>query len=78
MEWTNDLYEAIGHYTLPPVTDPMGPSASSGGFMVRGGSWRTSEDYLKSGYRFNAYADYAVATGIRLCRTVNLPNIWTE
>jgi len=49
-QWTADWYDA--KYNSTPQSDP--PGASSGQYRVlRGGSWRSPQNYARSAYRFS-------------------------
>ena len=66
-EWTNDVYGAYGSHQQ---TNPSG-ALQGAYYSVRGGSWFTSRDYLRSAYRGYKLPDYAGADlGFRAVRTL--------
>jgi formylglycine-generating enzyme len=54
-EWCNDWYDAYGSAA---VTDPTGPSSSTGWRCLRGGSWGNHAPYLRSANRTIMFPDY--------------------
>ena len=64
-EWCNDWY---GNYPYGGVTDPVGPSSSSGeGRVMRGGSWKSVADGCTSSWRCGGGWLKCEASGFRLC-----------
>jgi formylglycine-generating enzyme required for sulfatase activity len=49
-EWVNDWYSS-GYYASSPSTNPPGPATGTDR-VLRGGSWFTGSDDLRSSYRF--------------------------
>jgi serine/threonine-protein kinase len=49
-EWVNDWYSK-NYYTENNSNYPQGPSSSDVGRVLRGGSWYTEENFLRSAYR---------------------------
>ena len=56
-QWCHDLYQ-VDYYTQSPATDPRGPETGKTR-VVRGGSWRSSADNCRAGYRYNENPGYA-------------------
>jgi formylglycine-generating enzyme required for sulfatase activity len=50
-EWVNDWYEST-YYSVSPSTNPLGP-VSGTTRVLRGGSWGTRSDVVRSSYRAN-------------------------
>jgi len=50
-QWCNDFYQ-VDYYEQSPVQDPRGPETGETR-VVRGGSWKFSDDNCRSGYRYN-------------------------
>ncbi|MFA6112031.1 MAG: SUMF1/EgtB/PvdO family nonheme iron enzyme [Candidatus Latescibacterota bacterium] len=66
-EWVADWYEAE-YYARSPRGNPLGPG--TGRFrVVRSGSWRNADDYLRASYRYGLVPGYrAVNVGFRCAR----------
>lgn len=66
-EWVADWYEAE-YYARSPWANPLGPG--TGQFrVVRGGSWRNADDYLRASYRYGLVPGFrAVNVGFRCAR----------
>jgi formylglycine-generating enzyme required for sulfatase activity len=48
-EWCNDVYDK-GYYQASPEKNPRGP-ADGKEYVLRGGSWKSAAEALRSGYR---------------------------
>jgi formylglycine-generating enzyme required for sulfatase activity len=46
-EWCNDVYDP-GYYKNSPPTNPRGPAADGREYVLRGGSWKSGPDALRS------------------------------
>jgi formylglycine-generating enzyme required for sulfatase activity len=65
-EWVNDWH---GNYTAAAKTNPTGP-ASGSDRVLRGGSWNSGTDYVRSSTRGNITPGYAYYfIGFRVART---------
>jgi formylglycine-generating enzyme required for sulfatase activity len=58
-EWCNDVYDAKYYATSPPA-NPRGP-ADGKQYVLRGGSWKSSPELLRSGYRVAEIAGFSDA-----------------
>jgi formylglycine-generating enzyme required for sulfatase activity len=50
-QWCNDFYQ-VDYYEQAPLENPRGPETGDTR-VVRGGSWKFSDDNCRSGYRYN-------------------------
>ena len=66
-EWVNDWYDG-SYYSVSPSTNPLGPV--SGAYRVlRGGSWDTNANYVRSSYRaYGAPVGAGLNFGVRVAR----------
>lgn len=55
-QWCNDFYQ-VDYYDQSPPKDPRGPAAGETK-VIRGGSWKSSADACRSGYRNNENPGY--------------------
>ncbi|MCP4454505.1 MAG: formylglycine-generating enzyme family protein [Planctomycetes bacterium] len=56
-QWCHDVY-GVDYYDQSPEADPTGPAAGDTR-VVRGGSWKSSADSCRAGYRYNEDPGYA-------------------
>jgi formylglycine-generating enzyme required for sulfatase activity len=56
-QWCHDLYQ-VDYYQVSPPQDPRGPDNGKTR-VVRGGSWRASDQACRAGYRYNENPGYA-------------------
>jgi formylglycine-generating enzyme required for sulfatase activity len=71
-EWVNDFY-SDGYYSLSPVDNPTGPTSGQGRVM-RGGSWNSTTDDIRTSKRRSvppSYNNYDL--GFRCAQDVPLP-----
>ncbi len=75
-QWCHDFY-GVDYYDQSPAADPTGPKAGDTR-VVRGGSWKSSADSCRAGYRYNedpGYADVCFGYDIYGFRCVrNMPD----
>jgi formylglycine-generating enzyme required for sulfatase activity len=72
-EWCSDYYDEK-YYSNSPSVDPIGPSTGTS-HSLRGGSWDSSGNYLRSSYR----SDYPVNSGLLVgFRVVNDGTAYSE
>lgn len=55
MEWVSDWYSAT-YYASSPRENPSGPSSGTA-HVIRGGSWKSNENSIRSSYRFGLNPD---------------------
>jgi formylglycine-generating enzyme required for sulfatase activity len=66
-EWVNDWYDGT-YYSVSPSTNPLGPVSGSSR-VLRGGSWDTNANYVRSSYRgYGAPVGAGLNFGVRVAR----------
>jgi formylglycine-generating enzyme required for sulfatase activity len=81
-EWCQDMF-AKGYYKDSPEKDPRGPSTGND-YVLRGGSWKSAADSLRSAYRLGenpGFSDACLARdaiGFRCVRTVQKSDFTAE
>ena len=76
-EWCNDMFDE-GYYPKSPSDNPKGP-AEGKQYVLRGGSWASSADALRSAYRLgedSGFSDACLARdaiGFRCVRKASSP-----
>ena len=66
-EWVNDWFDG-SYYSVSPSTNPLGPVSGSSR-VLRGGSWDTNANYVRSSYRaYGAPVGAGLNFGVRVAR----------